>query len=287
MRLSSLVVFLSMLSLVTRPVAIEGQIVPVSQSRSVGASAFGVTTNYAATDFTDFSQNVSFSSNDTVSGMYGSGSAVQGSQIRSSSIQGGGSAQAGGNTGAAAGAASSCSVTFQISSNLVYNLSGSLFREQGPGNGGGPPFLMLSGSTGTVFYVLEPYKYGYSTNFSQTGYLSPGQYTLTTSANASGGSGGGNESFSFNFGVSPPPPFAITAVAQQSNDVLLTWTALPGTTNIVQATSGAADGSYSNSFSDISPLIVISGSNGTTNYLDAGGATNSPARYYRVRVPGS
>jgi hypothetical protein len=35
----------------------------------------------------------------------------------------------------------------------------------------------------------------------------------------------------------------------------------------------------------MSGLIIISGSgDATTNYIDAGGATNIPSRYYRIRL---
>ena len=55
----------------------------------------------------------------------------------------------------------------------------------------------------------------------------------------------------------------------------------------VQATGGTVDGSYdTNSFVDIAgSLTVIAGSGDTsTNYVDVGGATNAPSRYYRVRL---
>ncbi len=77
-------------------------------------------------------------------------------------------------------------------------------------------------------------------------------------------------------------PFRITSITQQGNDVLLIWTAAGGSTNVVQATGGNG-GSYSTNFANISPLIDVAGSGLTsTNYVDAGGATNVPARYYRV-----
>jgi hypothetical protein len=54
---------------------------------------------------------------------------------------------------------------------------------------------------------------------------------------------------------------------------------------VVQATAGSPGGSYSTNFLDLSPLIIITGSGDTvTNYLDSGGATNVPSRYYRVRL---
>jgi hypothetical protein len=74
---------------------------------------------------------------------------------------------------------------------------------------------------------------------------------------------------------------------QQSNDVVITWTTAGGHTNAVQATGGDANGGYTNNFVDITtaPHIIISGSgDASTNYTDVGGATNSPSRYYRIRL---
>jgi PKD repeat protein len=77
----------------------------------------------------------------------------------------------------------------------------------------------------------------------------------------------------------------ITSITTQGNDVLVTWTTAGGVTNVVQSTAGLPDGSYSTNFLDLSPLIIIAGSgDAITNYLDQGGATNSPSRYYRVRL---
>jgi hypothetical protein len=77
--------------------------------------------------------------------------------------------------------------------------------------------------------------------------------------------------------------FRITSVVRTNNDVVVTWTYGPGKTNALQETAGAGDGSYqTNGFTDI---FTVTNTVGTiTNYLDAGGATNSPARYYRVRL---
>jgi PKD repeat protein len=89
-------------------------------------------------------------------------------------------------------------------------------------------------------------------------------------------------------GINPTNPASalrITSVTTEGSDVLVTWTTAGGYTNVVQATAGLADGSYSTNFVDLSGLIIISGSgDATTNYLDSGGATNIPARYYRVRL---
>jgi hypothetical protein len=87
-----------------------------------------------------------------------------------------------------------------------------------------------------------------------------------------------------NFLLSNELEFRITAIEAISNDVRITWNTIGGRTNFVQATAGAADGTYSNNFSDISGPIVVSGGQVSTNYVDIGGATNTPARYYRVRL---
>ena len=77
----------------------------------------------------------------------------------------------------------------------------------------------------------------------------------------------------------------IISVVRQTTDVVITWTTAGGRTNAVQATTGDANGGYITNFADISNPINISGSgDATTNYVDVGGATNVPSRYYRVRL---
>jgi len=87
--------------------------------------------------------------------------------------------------------------------------------------------------------------------------------------------------------VTPAPApglFNITSIVPQGNDMLITWQTVGGETNVVQVTTGTS-GSYSNNFSDLSPIIIPKGGDfTTTNYLDVGGATNGPMRYYRVRL---
>ena len=74
--------------------------------------------------------------------------------------------------------------------------------------------------------------------------------------------------------------FRITSVVRTDNDVLVTWATAGGHTNVVQAARDVS-GSYSN----VSPNIVLPGSGDVTaNYLDAGGATNGTARFYRIRL---
>jgi pectate lyase len=77
----------------------------------------------------------------------------------------------------------------------------------------------------------------------------------------------------------------IISTMQQGNDITVTWTTAGGKTNAVQAAAGDANGSYTTNYTDISGPIIISGSGDMmTNYADVGGATNNPARYYRVRL---
>jgi guanyl-specific ribonuclease Sa len=82
-----------------------------------------------------------------------------------------------------------------------------------------------------------------------------------------------------------PGAYRITSVAASTNDIRITWQTVGGSSNVVQATPGAGDGTYSNNFSDISSIIVPSAGDLTNvTYRDAGGATNAPSRYYRVRL---
>jgi hypothetical protein len=79
--------------------------------------------------------------------------------------------------------------------------------------------------------------------------------------------------------------FRITAIQAVTNDVRLTWKTLGGKTNVVQVTPGGPGGSYTNNFTDLASNIVVSGvGQVSTNYLDIDGATNKPARYYRIRL---
>ena len=76
--------------------------------------------------------------------------------------------------------------------------------------------------------------------------------------------------------------FRIISTARQGNDFVVTWTTAGGRTNVVQAATG---GNYTTNFADISGLIILPGiGDVTTNYIDVGGATNTPSRYYRVRL---
>jgi hypothetical protein len=70
----------------------------------------------------------------------------------------------------------------------------------------------------------------------------------------------------------------IISIKPQGSDVLISWLAGPGNTNILQA-APKANGIYTNT----SPNLIIPDS-GITNYLDVGALTNWPDRFYRVQL---
>jgi len=79
----------------------------------------------------------------------------------------------------------------------------------------------------------------------------------------------------------------IISTVRQTTDVMIVWTTAGGHTNAVQASSGDANGNYTTNFVDITtpPHVIIPGSgDATNNYLDGGGATNGPSRFYRIRL---
>jgi fibronectin-binding autotransporter adhesin len=80
-----------------------------------------------------------------------------------------------------------------------------------------------------------------------------------------------------------PAPFQITGIVKQGSDIRITWQTPVGSTNALQATARTGNGSYStNNFAAI--FTVTNAVTTVTNYLDVGGATNTPSRYYRVRL---
>jgi len=85
--------------------------------------------------------------------------------------------------------------------------------------------------------------------------------------------------------VLDPNAFAITSIAREGNDLLITWRMAPGATNALQVSSGGLHGAYTtNTFTDIFVVTNNTTTGTLTNYLDIGAATNRPARYYRARL---
>jgi BACON domain-containing protein len=76
-------------------------------------------------------------------------------------------------------------------------------------------------------------------------------------------------------------PFVITSITRSGNNVALVWNTQSGT-NVVQVSKGSGvSGNYAtNNFTDLFTNIVSTV--GTATFTDVGGATNKPARYYRI-----
>ncbi|HTS17638.1 MAG TPA: FecR family protein [Verrucomicrobiae bacterium] len=77
--------------------------------------------------------------------------------------------------------------------------------------------------------------------------------------------------------------FRILGVTRTNADLNVAWLTHTGITNVVEV---ATD--LTGTFTNLSPNLIIAGvtnsSDVVTNYLDPGAATNSPSRYYRVRL---
>jgi len=100
----------------------------------------------------------------------------------------------------------------------------------------------------------------------------PSGFTYTISTNTPG---------QINLVVSVAGGPQITSIAREGNNVRLGWTGTVGKTNVVQVSTSKTN--FTTNYVDLSGNIVLTGT--STNYLDVGGATNSPARYYRIRQP--
>jgi hypothetical protein len=164
-------------------------IVPVSQARNISAGSGSVST--AAVDFAVFDATVQ------IPGGY---SASQNSEIDAASISASGFA-----SGDAAGGLdiSRFTVTFDLVTSCTYTLSGSVaWVNSDEGFGGGPPFVVLSSTSGTNFYAIALPMSG--DLFSTNGVLPAGEYTLSAQA-AADAFHGENDSYNLTFSVSSDP----------------------------------------------------------------------------------
>ena len=85
--------------------------------------------------------------------------------------------------------------------------------------------------------------------------------------------------------TNPASVFQILNVTPQGDDMAITWATAGIRTNAVQVSWGTPHGGYATNFADVSgPIIVGISGDTTTNYTDSGGASNGPARYYRIRL---
>jgi hypothetical protein len=82
--------------------------------------------------------------------------------------------------------------------------------------------------------------------------------------------------------TNPASVFRVASLIRLGKDLSIVWQAGGGRTNAVQASDSLGGGG---NFNDIGPALMLPGSGDViTNYLDVGGATNSPSRFYRVRL---
>jgi hypothetical protein len=77
--------------------------------------------------------------------------------------------------------------------------------------------------------------------------------------------------------------FRITAIAREGNNIRITWSTVTNRSYDVWAVSPTG-GSYTNMFDPFPLSPPIAGTPTNAYWLDLGGATNKPSRYYRVSV---
>jgi hypothetical protein len=169
---------------------------------------------------------------------------------------------------------------YDPSSGLFKAISGSPFANTGPQNFT-PPGTNADGDGGWVLLLEDPppltpfqqwqLKYFNCTNCPQA------------AATADPDGDGQNNLAEFTAGTNPTDAnsaFRIISVGQETSNIRVTWKTVGGTTNVVEVASVLTNG-----FSALSSNLLITGSGDvTTNFLDVGGATNGPNRFYHVRL---
>ncbi len=83
---------------------------------------------------------------------------------------------------------------------------------------------------------------------------------------------------------SDPTGIRVVSFGRVGNDMRIGWEGYGGNSYFVQTTSGTASGGYNTNFTTLTTIVMPGSGASVTNYLDSNGATNSPARYYRVRL---
>jgi hypothetical protein len=76
----------------------------------------------------------------------------------------------------------------------------------------------------------------------------------------------------------------IISLLQEGDDIRIRWTTAGGHTNALLASDGAASGSFTNDFIDLVWVFMGGTGDKTNTYIDFGGATGTPSRFYRVRL---
>lgn len=79
--------------------------------------------------------------------------------------------------------------------------------------------------------------------------------------------------------------FRINTLNREAGNVRITWNTVAGRSYRLQTNVLTDNGSLTTNFANLSPLISAPGpGESVTNFLHTGGATNSPSRYYRIRL---
>jgi hypothetical protein len=78
--------------------------------------------------------------------------------------------------------------------------------------------------------------------------------------------------------------FRMLNIQKIGNDIKLIWLTIGNSTNVIQVVAPTVSGSYTNNYSNLSTVFVPGSGAVTTNYMDSGGATNVPSRFYRIRL---
>ena len=107
--------------------------------------------------------------------------------------------------------------------------------------------------------------------------------TANTDGHADADGDGHTDLQEFRAGTNPTNALSqlrIRSFTFDSTNVLISWQTAGDRTNIVQTAP-----SLTNAFTDVSPPLIIAGSGDTlASYLDPGGATLGPPRFYRIRT---
>jgi len=76
----------------------------------------------------------------------------------------------------------------------------------------------------------------------------------------------------------------IVAINAIGNDIDLTWQTFGNTTNVIQLATPIINGNFTNNYITLGTVVVPGSGAVITNWIDLGGATNIPSRFYRIRL---
>jgi len=138
------------------------------------------------------------------------------------------------------------------------------------------------GAVTNIVWTFDDGDFAYETTNPAKIFPAPGTYQVHVTAEDAAG----NAATTTTVITVSAPLFAISSInIDSSNNVHLAWPTLGGQSYFVQATTGTVVNFSTNNFADISASIPSpTFATSQTNYIDLAGATNSPARYYRLRL---